>query len=182
MSKGLTITSLIKVTEKESCQKRALADYQRFLWRDLCIVCITLSLWWSNAQQELTGASAVLCGILTGICAMQLHEWGHLWGAFRSHADIYAPRHWWHPFMFSLDHTTNTREQFIALSIPAFIATILYISAFWIVMPSEQLAGQTALTMSSITASLTLLIEVPLFIRVYCGGSLPAVELFSRHD
>lgn len=169
-------------TEKELRKKPELADYHRFLWRDLCIVFVAISLWWNNAQQELTGATALLCGVLTGVCAMQLHEWGHLWGAFRSRADIYAPRHWWHPFMFSLDHTTNTREQFLAVSIPAFIATALYISVFWLVLPREQLAGQTALTMSSITASLTLLIEVPLFIRVYCGGSVPAVELFSRQD
>ncbi len=163
-------------------RKPALADYRQFLYRDLCIVGITISFWWINGLQELTGAAAVLCGILTGVCAMQLHEWGHIWGASRSGADIYAPRHWWYPFMFSLDHTTNSREQFLAVSIPAFAATAIYATAFWAALPREQLAGQTALIMGCVTASLTLLIEVPLFIRVYRGGALPPVELFSRVD
>lgn len=172
------------VTEPVSALKTtpAFVDYRRFLWRDLCIVLVTVSLWWMNSQQELVGASAILCGVLTGFCALQLHEWGHIWGAFRSRADIYAPRYWWHPFMFSLDHTTNSRAQFLAVSLPAFAATALYISVFWMVLPREQLAGLTALIMGSVTASLTLLIELPLFVRVYRGGDLPPVELFSRSD
>ena len=116
------------------------------------------------------------------MCALQLHEWGHIWGALRSKADIYPPPHWWYPFIFSLDHTTNSREQFLFVSLPAFAATTIYISAFWFLLPRDQLAGQTALVMGSITASLTVIIEFPLFARVYFGGSLPPVELFSRPE
>jgi len=105
-------------------------DYHAFVWRDLVIVTVTIALWFAHSQSPLTGAAGYACGILTGICALQLHEWGHIWGAFRSHADIYPPKHWWYPFLFSLDHTTNTRQQFLAVSLPAFAATVVYLSLF----------------------------------------------------
>ncbi len=82
--------------------------------------------------------------------------------------------------MFSLDHTTNTREQFIAVSLPAFAATAVYLSLFLVVLPRDTLPGKTALVMGLVTASLTVLIELPLFARVYRGAKLPAVELFKR--
>lgn len=156
------------------------ADYRRFLWRDGCIVTITLALWIANSQSPLDDALGYACGVFTGICALQLHEWGHILGAFRSRADIYAPKHWWHPFLFSLDHSTNTRAQFLAVSLPAFAATAIYISAFVLFLPRDTLAGKTALIMGGVTASLTVLIELPIFARVYRGGMLPAVELFKR--
>jgi len=156
------------------------ADYKSFAIRDLVIVVAAITLWISNGITPLTGVLAIACGILTGLCALQFHEWGHIWGALRSGADIYPPPHWWYPFIFSLDHTTNTREQFLYVSLPAFAATAIYITAFWLWLPREQLAGQTAVVMGSITASLTVIIEFPLFARVYFGGSLPPVELFSR--
>lgn len=154
--------------------------YRAFVWRDLVIVAVTAALWLANSQSPLQGTSAYACGVLTGICALQLHEWGHIWGAFRSRADIYPPKYWWHPFMFSLDHTTNTREQFLAVSLPAFAATAVYLSVFLLLLPRDTLAGKTALIMGLVTASLTVLIEVPLFIKVYRGGELPPVELFKR--
>jgi len=157
-------------------------DYQPFVWRDLCVVALTIVLWVLNAQTPLTAWPAVACGILTGICAMQLHEWGHIWGAFRSGADIYPPRHWWHPFMFSLDHKRNNRDQFIAVSWPAFLATGVYVLSFALFLPLDVLAGRVALIMASVTAGLTLLIEVPLFIRVYRGGTLPRLEMFARPE
>ena len=156
------------------------ADYHAFAWRDLAILLAAIAFWIANSITPLTGAAAIACGIFTGLCALQFHEWGHVWGGLKSNADIYAPPRWWYPFIFSLDHTTNSREQFMYLSLPAFAATAIYISAFWLWLPREQLAGQTALIMGSITASLTVIIEFPLFARVYFGGSLPPVELFSR--
>ena len=156
------------------------ADYKKFALRDLVIVTATIAFWMANSISPLNGASAIACGVLTGICALQFHEWGHIWGGLRCKADIYPPPRWWYPFIFSLDHTTNTREQFLQLSLPAFAATAIYISAFWLWLPREHLAGQTALIIGSITASLTVIIEFPLFARVYFGGSLPPVELFQR--
>ena len=119
------------------------ADYKKFALRDLVIVAATIAFWAANSISPLTGASAIACGVLTGLCALQFHEWGHIWGGLRCKADIYPPPRW-----------------------------------LW--LPREHLAGQTALIMGSITASLTVIIEFPLFARVYFGGSLPPVELLKR--
>jgi len=167
-------------SQTRQSQPSSLADFRVFAGRDLIILAATIAFWFANTATPLTGLPALACGILTGLCALQFHEWGHIWGGLRSNADIYPPPSWWYPFIFSLDHTTNTREQFLSTSLPAFAATAIYIIAFWLWLPREQLAGQTALVMGSITASLTVIIEFPLFARVYFGGSLPPVELFSR--
>ncbi len=170
----------MEVSDTQRGHAPGFADYHAFAWRDLIILVAAIGFWIANAISPLTGLPAIACGVLTGICALQFHEWGHIWGGVRCKADIYPPPRWWYPFIFSLDHTTNTREQFLYLSLPAFAATAIYISLFWLLLPREQLAGQTALIMGSITASLTVIIEFPLFARVYFGGSLPPVELFSR--
>ena len=168
------------MAEQSATASPNFADYQAFLWRDLVIVTITAILWFANSIAPLSGAAGYACGVLTGICALQLHEWGHVWGAFRCRADLYPPAHWWHPFMFSLDHTSNSRAQFLAVSLPAFAATAVYLTGFLTLLPRDTLAGKTALIMGLVTASLTVLIELPLFAKVYRGGKLPPVELFKR--
>ena len=156
------------------------AQFRPFLWRDLGLLTITIILWWAHGQSPLTGAPAYACGVLTGLCALQCHEWAHIWGAFRVRADIYPPQQLWQPFIFSFDHTTNSREAFMAVSLPAFAATAIYFALFVLWLPGAGLPGSIALIMGSITASLTLLIEVPLFVYVLVGNKVPPIEMFRR--
>jgi len=120
----------------------------------------------------------VACGLLTGLCALQFHEWGHLYGGLRSGATIYPPRRLTSPFLFSIDHTQTDRNQFLSLTWPAFTATAVYFLGFLFLLPHDQTAGKVALTMGSISTALTVLIEFPIAGYVYRTGKIPNTALF----
>ena len=155
-------------------------SWRRFLWRDAVIVLLTVALWIGILTFRLPAAIEVICGLLTGLCALQLHEWGHVYGGLQAEAAIYPPRRLFSPFLFGIDNTHTTRAQFLSLTWPAFAATAAYILAFWFLLPHDQLAGRVAVTMGSISAALTVLIEFPIAGYVYRTGKIPNTALFKQ--
>ena len=152
--------------------------WRRFAWRDTAIVLLTAALWVAVTATNVPMGIEVTCGILTGLCALQFHEWGHLYGGLRSGAAIYPPRRLTSPFLFGIDHTNTNRDQFLSLTWPAFTATALYFLGFLVLLPHDQTAGKVALAMGSISAALTVLIEFPIAGYVFRTGKIPNTALF----
>ena len=151
-------------------------QFRFFMCRDAVLLCIALVLW---AALPVTPLGEWVLGGLTGLCALLLHEWGHLYGAYRLQA-VVSPAPRWSPFLFDLDSQENNREQFLSISLWGFFATGIYLVIFWLALPFERFAGQLALGIASFLTFLTVVIEFPLAWRVYRGHGIPAVEIFNR--
>ena len=152
--------------------------YRAFLVRDSVILILTLALW---ATALPTQAGQIVTGVLTGICALLLPEYGHLIGAIRSGATI-TPAPIWSPFIFNLDPGENQREQLLATSYSGFAATALFLIVFAILLPKATLAGQLAWYIALLLATLTVVIEFPIAWRIATHRSVPDLSIIRRSE
>ena len=154
----------------------------RFAVRDIGILVATIALWVSTfyapSGTPLGRGVGILAGLGAAVCAYNLHEWGHVLGARLSHS-VYTPaRRLISPFLFAYSAEENTRNQFLVMSLAGFVATGVFVVAYWIWMPQDQLAGRVALRGALILASLTVIIEFPIFFLALFGKKVPKTGLF----
>jgi hypothetical protein len=156
--------------------------FRHFVLRDVTILLATVVAWWASFRVEPASGWAnglsIGAGIGAAVCAYNLHEWGHLIGAHFTKS-VYVPaRRVYSPFLFAYDAEENTREQFLIMSLAGFAATALFVAAFLLWMPQDQLAGRIALRGALILAGLTVIIELPIFFRTLFGRAVPRTGLF----
>ena len=156
--------------------------FRHFAIRDVSILVATIVAWVLSLSAEPGTTAASVFGVSAGvgaaICAYNLHEWGHLLGARLTHS-VYVPaKRIISPFLFAYDAEENTRAQFLGMSLAGFAATALFVLGFWLFMPQDQEAGRVALRGALILASLTVIIEFPIFFRALLGSSVPRTGLF----
>ncbi len=154
-----------------------LKAFRWFAWRDGVILIAALACWWFAPE---TRTWQITTGILTGVCALLFHEWGHLYGAHKSNARVRPAPSLLLPFLFDLDSRQNAAKQFLTTSVWGFYATGGYLLFFALVLP----AGTTATTMTwwiaGVLSTLTVVIEFPIAWRVYRGHAIPPVEIYRR--
>ena len=156
--------------------------FRHFAIRDVTILLATIGAWWASGRVEPGSAWAsglsIGAGVGAAVCAYNLHEWGHLLGAHLTKS-VYVPaRRIYSPFLFAYDADENTREQFLLMSLAGFAATALFVAAFLLWMPQDQQAGRIALRGALILASLTVIIELPIFLRALLGRTVPRTGVF----
>jgi hypothetical protein len=156
--------------------------FWRFAMRDVLIVVGTIGLWWASLSVEpgaaLQSALSIGAGVGAAICAYNLHEWGHLLGAHLTDS-VYVPaRRLISPFLFSYDAERNTRRQFLVMSLAGFAATAIFVVGFLLWMPQDQQAGRIALRGALLLAGLTVVIELPIFLRAALGNTVPRTGMF----
>lgn len=156
--------------------------FRRFAIRDLLILAATVGAWWLSLafepQTTLRSALSIGAGVGAAICAYNLHEWGHLLGAHFTDS-VYVPaRRLVSPFLFSYDAERNSRRQFLIMSLAGFAATAAFVAAFWWWMPQDQQAGRIALRGALVLAGLTVVIELPIFLRALLGTTVPRTGMF----
>ena len=167
-----------------------MAPFKRFLFRDVLILLITISMWASYffitqglndaATWTTTAVFHWVLGGLSGLCALLFHEWGHLYGASRVAAVVHPAPSIFSPFLFDLDSQANSQQQFVSTSVWGFYATGVFLCFFSLVLPLDVLAGRVTLGIALTLATLTVLIEFPIAWRVHKGYSIPQVEIYRR--
>ena len=156
--------------------------FRHFLIRDTAILIATVLAWWGSVAADrgssLASALSIAAGTGAAICAYNLHEWGHLVGAHMTRS-VYVPaKRIYSPFLFSYDAERNTRNQFLVMSLSGFAATAAFVAAFVLWMPQDQQAGRIALRTALGLASLTVIIEFPIFFRALSSNKVPRTGLF----
>ena len=147
----------------------------RLAIRDLVLAIIAAVLWLNAGDSTLLQWAA---GIGLGVVAYVAHEWSHWLGAKLSGAQVKIAQRLATPFLFSFDADANTRGQFLWMSIGGFIATAIFVVAFWLGLP-DTLQGEVAMGAVLVLASITLFIEVPIALWVSTGRPIPKlIELF----
>lgn len=152
-----------------------MSDFRGFMFRD-CLVLGTTLLFWYFARDT----HPLTTGILTGVCALLLHEYGHLFGAVKSQAVI-TPAPLWSPFIFNLNPNDNNRRQQLSTSCWGFVATAVFVTAFTLFLPNTP-AGKIALFIGLGLATLTVVIEFPIAWRMARGKSVPDLSLLARRN
>ncbi len=156
--------------------------FRGFAIRDLTILAATIALWWLSLTTApaagLSSAFSIGAGVGAALCAFNLHEWGHLIGAQLTHS-VYTPaRRLYSPFLLSYDAEHNSPRQFLLMSLAGFAATAVFVAAFLLWMPQDQLAGRIALRGGLTLAGLTVILEFPIFFRALFGSTVPRTGMF----
>ncbi len=156
--------------------------FRRFVIRDVAILLVTIGLWLLSLETEpgttLASVVSISAGVGALVCAYNFHEWGHLVVARMTDSVFTPARRVISPFLFSYDTEHNTPRQFLLMSLGGFAATALFVVAFLLWMPRDQQAGRIALYGALILASLTVVIEFPIFFRARLGNTVPRTGMF----
>jgi len=158
--------------------------FLKLLLRDLIVAAVVVGAWTLAAPLSAgSGPLADLSGALLGVGAFVVthlaHEWGHLLGAFATGARVAAPARLASPFLFSFDSKRNSRRQFVLMSLSGFAVTAAALYVAYGLLPEALLATRVARGLIVFSASLTLLLEVPLLAASLLSGSILAqVEVF----
>lgn len=145
----------------------------RFAIRDSLIVLGTVVL--LVVTPELVPLQLLL-GLGLGLSAYLLHEWAHLLGATLVGARVNSPKSLLSPFLFSFDSGENTTRQFLHMTWPGFLATGIYISAYYLFLP-DTLWGVIAWWMAVALTAATIFIEGPIALWIVFRNDLPPVEI-----
>ena len=154
-----------------------LKAYIAFLIRDGLVLTATVLLWLVKPESYWLQLTT---GVLTGVCALLFHEYGHLYGAKRSNA-VVTPAPLWSPFIFNLNPSDNSKEQLLQISFWGFGATALFVAFFVVALPLDTTAGQWGLGIGLVLASLTAIIEFPIAWRMAKDKPLPDLSIFTNN-
>ncbi len=156
--------------------------FRRFVIRDVAILLVPTVLWLFSLDLEPGTTVASVVSISAGVgallCAYNFHEWGHLIAARMTDSVFTPARRVISPFLFSYDTEHNTPRQFLLMSLGGFAATAIFVVAFLLWIPRDQQAGRIALYGALILASLTVIIEFPIFFRALLGKTVPRTGMF----
>lgn len=154
--------------------------------RDAAIGALALALW--SADRALIGeptlaahAIALGAGVLTAVCGYLAHEWGHLAAAIASGAVVHAPESWRTVFLFQFDTGQSSSRQFLAMSLGGYAASAIVVVALVALLPLDALSGRVAATLTGLGVLATIVLELPPFLKVWRGGSMPAGSVY-RND
>jgi hypothetical protein len=162
--------------------------FTRLLLRDAGITAAVLSLWWfawpvTAASGPLSDVLGLLLGFGAGVLAYLGHEWGHLLGAFATGAHVRPPAKLGSAFLFSFDSRRNSQTQFVVMSLSGFAVTGVALWVAYGLLPDGDFAVRILRGMVVFSASLTLLLEVPLLtISLVRGSILAQAEVFPASD
>jgi len=143
-----------------------------FLIRDLALTGLAAALFALDRTMSET-LVAVLAGLSAGGVGFLIHEWGHLLGALRAGARVFAPERLASLFLFRFDLGANDRRQFLSMSWGGYLGSILGAVLIVGLASFEVLSHQVAVGAVALGTLATLVLEIPTHVRVSRGGPLP---------
>ncbi|HZP13461.1 MAG TPA: hypothetical protein VFB36_13660 [Nevskiaceae bacterium] len=144
-----------------------------FVLRDGSFTLLTLVAWSVLVQRGGSAAFNVVVGLMTVVAGYLAHEWGHLIGAWTRGSAVVIPK-WTSPFLFNFDVGRNSRQQFNAMAMGGFVASIVFVVVIAATLPMHLLASKIAATLTAIGVLATFVLEVPTAWRVFRGAPLPS--------
>jgi hypothetical protein len=155
--------------------------YGKLFARDASIVASAVLLWslaapFSAGPGPVGDLAGLVAGVVLGVCALPLHEWGHFLGALASRSVVQPAASLRALFVFSFDSRRNSRRQFVVMSLGGWVGTVVAVWVAYGVLPSDLLASRIARGMVLLSVLLVLVTEVPLLARAFWTGRIPPVE------
>jgi len=156
----------------------------RWAVRDLTLSLVAIVAW-SFALAPGGGESVfwqIAAGVLGGMCGYFAHEWGHLLGASLSGSRFAFSPSLASAFLFRFDSEASSRQQFLAMSLSGFAASLVVLALLFGFFPLDLLATRITLGIALGGLALTLFVEVPLLVHVMRGGRTPSATVFTLPD
>lgn len=163
-----------------------MADFKKFIGRDGALLLVTILgsvlLADYTAQAGLVPETlAVLLGVLGGLCAWVLHEWGHVVGALLVRSKLRAPTKLFSVYLFGFDNKQHTRGQFVVMALGGFVATGLVFAFVVLALPQDLLATKVARGLVLLEITVTVILEVPgLILGIVAYDKLPSVDVLGE--
>jgi hypothetical protein len=153
----------------------------KFLARDVAILVVAAIAWplvspftaGSGAVSDMTG---VLLGLLVGVCAHLLHEWGHVAGALATGSAFQLSTNLRSPSLFKYESRRNSAAQFLIMSFAGFAPTVFALWAVYALLPSDLLASRVARGSVVFLGFLGLVLEVPLVLYTLVTRRVPPID------
>lgn len=157
--------------------------FWKFALRDTGLIFVTVVLWWALAGATagpglLSDLLGLILGLAFGVSVFLLHEWGHWLGAVWSKSRIQPPEQLSSVYLFSYDSKTNSRKQFLTMSLCGFVVTGLAVAIAYGPLAEPLQAARVARGAIAFLASLTLFLEIPILVFSLFSSNLPPVETF----
>jgi len=149
--------------------------------RDAVILAATLLIWhYAAVYSQGTGALADFTGVAVGamvaLCSHLLHEWGHIVGGLAGRSVMQPGKSIKSLSLFSYSSKSNSKKQFLLMSVCGFIATGIMVLFCFFVLPDDHLASHIARGYSLIQVALAVVLEFPLVAWALFGKGLPPVD------
>lgn len=163
-----------------------MADFQKFIFRDGVLIFATGLGWlllasFSAGQGLLAETIAVLLGVLGGLCAWVLHEWGHVLAAKSVGSTLRAPTKLFSVYLFGFDNKAHTRGQFVVMALGGFLATALVFAFVMLSLPQDLLATKVFRSLVLLEIAVTVALEVPgLILGIVAYDKLPSVDVLGE--
>ena len=160
-----------------------MAKFQKFALRDGALILLTLILWtitlpYSAEAGLVPETLAVLLGMLGGLCAWVLHEWGHVLAAKSVGSNLRAPEKLFSVYLFGFDNKAHTRAQFVVMALGGFLATALVFAFIMLALPQDLLATKIVRGLVLLEIAVTVALEVPgLILGIVAYEKLPSVDV-----
>lgn len=155
--------------------------YGKLFARDASIVAAAVLLWslaapFSAGPGPVADLAGLVAGVVLGVCALPIHEWGHFLGALASRSAVQPAASLRALFVFSFDSRRNSRRQFVVMSLGGWVGTAVAVWVAYGILPSDLLASRIARGMALLSVLLVLVTELPLLARAFWTGRIPPVE------
>ena len=163
-----------------------MAAFKQFALRDGALILLTLMGWtvllpFAEGVGLLAEALAVLLGVLGGLCAWVLHEWGHVLAAKLVRSNLRAPTKLFSVYLFGFDNKQHTRGQFVVMALGGFIATGLVFAFVMLALPQDLLATKVFRGLVLLEIAVTAALEVPgLILGIVAYDKLPSVDVLGE--
>jgi hypothetical protein len=153
----------------------------KFLARDAAILAVAVVAWplvspYTGGTGALSDVTGVLLGLLLGVCAYLLHEWGHLVGALVSGSAFQLGTSLKSPSLFTYESRRNSPAQFLIMSFAGFAPTIFALWAVYALLPSDLLATRVVRGVVVFLGVLGLVLEVPLVVYTLLTRKVPPLD------
>lgn len=163
-----------------------MAAFGKFAIRDGMLLMFTVFAWLALANMSaydgvVSETLAVFLGVLGGLCAWVLHEWGHVLAAKSVGSNLRAPTRLYSVYLFGFDNKQHSRGQFVVMALGGFIATGLVFTFVILVLPQDLLATKVARGLILLEIAVTTLLEVPgLVLGIFAYEKLPSVDVLGK--
>jgi len=150
----------------------------RFLLRDSIIFLLAFGLWHLLAESS-AGRGVVadftgwVVGLMLGVCAYLAHEWSHYLGALAMGSKVRTGDRLASGFLFSFDAEGNTLASFVVMSVSGFVATAVFVFAYYAFLPDAYLASRVARGGALFLAFLGVVLELPLLMAGIFSRRVP---------
>jgi len=164
----------------------AVGSFGKFAARDGALILLTVLGWitlsgFSVGEGLLPETLAVLLGVMGGLCAWVLHEWGHVLGASLARSTLRAPKKLFSVYLFGFDNKAHTRGQFVVMALGGFVATGLVFAFVMLALPQDLLATKVLRGLVLLEVAVTALLEVPgLILGIVAYDKLPSVDVLGE--